>query len=272
MSGFLEKLGKCREKNNSLVCVGLDSELERIPAHLQSDPLPQLAFNKAIIDATQNKVSSYKANSAFYEAQGSKGLEALQATVDYIPDHIPFILDAKRGDIGNTSRLYAQAAFDSLGADAVTIHAYMGTDTVAPFLEYSDRAIFVLLKTSNPSSGEFQDIQDAQGEKLFMRLASKVAEWNSEFPGCCGVVAGATYPKEIGEIRKRLPDIPILIPGLGKQGGDARATVQMSANEGPVLIHSARGIIFASDGTDFAKVAGEKAEQMRIELNSYLER
>jgi orotidine 5'-phosphate decarboxylase subfamily 2 len=268
---FDEKLVAIVQKNNSLVCVGLDSEIAKMPEHVRKMDDPQFEFNKAIIDATQDLVCAYKPNAAFYEVEGIKGWEALKKTIDYIPKHIPIILDAKRGDIDNTSRMYAKACFEYMGVDAVTIHGYMGTDTVAPFLEYGDKAILVLVKTSNKSAIEFQDIEDQNGKKLYMRMAEKIAEWNQAYPGTAGAVVGATFPDDLIPIRRAIPDVPILIPGLGKQGGDAEKTVRngMNANKEGIIVNLARGIIFASDGIDFADVARAKTIEITNELNSY---
>ncbi|OIP95134.1 orotidine 5'-phosphate decarboxylase [Candidatus Wirthbacteria bacterium CG2_30_54_11] len=269
--GFTAKLNSITQKNNSLVCIGLDSEMSKLPEHLEGSADPQFEFNKAIIDATADLVCAYKPNMAFYEAEGLKGIEALKKTMDYIPKHIPIILDAKRGDIDNTSRLYAQACFDYFGADAVTIHGYMGTDTVKPFLEYEDKAIFVLVKTSNKSAGEIEDIEGKDGKKVYLRMAEQIAVWNTQFSGRAGAVVGATYPADLLPIRQILPNAPLLIPGLGKQGGDAENTVinGMDARKAGILVNNSRSIIFASTGTDFAEVARAKAIEFRDQLNSY---
>jgi len=269
--GFREKLSSAVQKNRSVVCIGLDSELGRLPGHLKSRDDPQFEFNRAIINATADLVCAYKPNMAFYEAAGLAGIASLKRTMEYIPGHIPIVLDAKRGDIDNTSRLYAQACYDYFGADAVTLHGYMGTDTVKPFLEYADKAVFVLVKTSNPSAGEFEDIEDAQGRRLYLRMADKIAEWSRAFPGECGAVVGATYPEDLARIRDILPTAPFLIPGLGRQGGDAERTVRnsMDAERAGILVNNSRGIIFASAGTDFAEVARQRAIEFRDQLNSY---
>ncbi|HNT30107.1 MAG TPA: orotidine-5'-phosphate decarboxylase [bacterium] len=266
---FKEKFSAIVAKNNSLVCIGLDSELAKLPEHLKSADNPQFEFNKAIIDATADLVCAYKPNMAFYEAEGVKGMESLKKTIAYIPKHIPVILDAKRGDIDNTSRLYAQACFEYLGADAVTVHGYMGTDTVKPFLEYADKAIFVLVKTSNPSAVEFEDLPGEEGNPNYLRMAELVAGWGRLFPGTAGAVVGATYPDDLLPIREILPEAPLLIPGLGKQGGDAEKTVKngMNARKVGILVNNSRGIIFASEADDFADAAREKAQAFRDMLN-----
>ncbi len=272
MSGFLEKLEKASKKNNSLLCVGLDTDSAKIPQFLQSSESPLLEFNRAIIKATKDFVCCYKPNSAFYEAAGIEGIKALEKTLEEIPSDIPVILDAKRGDIGNTSRLYAQASFEALGADAVTLSPYMGFDTLEPFLEYEDKAVFVLVKTSNKSSKDFQDLIVEGEERLFEKVASALEGWQAESKACIGAVVGATHPADLQRVREIMPAAPILLPGLGAQGGDAKATVE--AGLGPsasaaVVINSSRGIIFASNGEDFAEKAGEAARSFRDELNSY---
>ncbi len=268
---FAEKLNAITGTNNSLVCIGLDSEMSKLPEHLQNSDDPQFEFNKAIIDATADLVCSYKPNMAFYEAEGARGIASLKKTMAYIPKHIPIVLDAKRGDIDNTSRLYAQACFDYYGADAVTLHGYMGTDTVKPFLEYEDKAIFVLVKTSNKSAVEIEDIEDRDGKKVYIRMAEQIARWNTQYANRAGAVVGATYPADLLPIRQILPDAPLLIPGLGKQGGDAENTIKngMDSRKAGILVNNSRGIIFASTSIDFAEVARAKAIEFRDQLNSY---
>ncbi len=267
---FLEKLNLQIDKTNSLVCVGLDCELTKLPKHLLDEENPQLEFNKAIIDATKDLVCAYKPNSAFYEAQGEQGMEALAETIDYIPEHIPVILDSKRGDIGNTSRLYAQACFEILKADAITVHPYMGIDSVQPFLDYVDKATFILVKTSNPSAVEFEDLEMG-GKKLYELVAEKVAEWSQKFPGLAGAVIGATYPEDLAKIRSILPNVPFLIPGLGKQGGSVEETLKNGVDKDKrgLIINSSRGIIFASTGEDFAEKAREETIKFRDSINTY---
>ncbi|HDS11615.1 MAG TPA: orotidine-5'-phosphate decarboxylase [Candidatus Wirthbacteria bacterium] len=268
---FTAKLENITKQNNSLVCVGLDSEIAKMPEHIQNLDDPQFEFNKAIIDATLDLVCAYKPNIAFYETEGIKGLESLKKTIDYLPKDIPIVLDAKRGDIGNTSLMYAKSYFEYFGVDAVTVHGYMGTDTVAPFLKYEEKAIFVLVKTSNPSAVELEDVPTDNGQPVYLRMAELVAKWNRDFPGTAGAVVGATYPEDLKPIREILPTAPLFIPGLGKQGGDAEKTIKfgIDANQAGVLINNSRGIIFASLGLDFADKAREACLTFRDELNSY---
>lgn len=265
-----EKLGRVTTENNSLLCVGLDSDSGKIPKFLvETSKNPVFDFNKAIIDATNDVVCAYKLNLAFYEAEGKKGFETLEKTIQHIPHHIFIILDGKRNDIGNTAQKYAQSLFDTLKADAVTINPYLGKDGVSPFLEYKEKCSFILCRTSNPSAGDFQDLL-ASETPVYQHVARKIHEWNG-FKNC-GAVVGATYPAELKTVRSILGDeIPILIPGIGKQGGDVEKTVQNGTNaKGDMaLINSSREIIFASNQQDFAEQARKKAESVRNEINKY---
>ena len=252
-------------KNESLVCVGLDPD----PALMPIDDV--LEFNKAIIEATADQVCCYKPNMAFYEALGIPGLEALQRTLEHIPDDIPVIGDAKRGDIGSTAKAYARAVFERWGFDAVTVSPYLGTDSIEPFLEYSDRGVLVLCHTSGPGSVDFQDLPVGSGNPqrpLFEEVALKVLEWNGR--GNAGLVVGATFPQQLQSVRQLCPDMVILAPGVGAQGGDLENTVKYGVNadgEG-LIINSSRGIIFASrDATDFADAARRSAQELRLGIN-----
>ncbi len=263
---FVERLDAAVKKNNSLLCIGLDIDLKRIPASLLNKGDPIFDFNKAIIDSTKDLVCAYKPNIAFYEMYGIYGLQALIKTIEYIGGEVPVILDAKRGDIGNTALAYAKAAFDVFKADAVTLNPYMGFDSIEPFLSYKDKGLFILCLTSNPSSKDFQ----TEGvEPLYKKVAKKVKIWNNF--GNCGIVVGATRPDELKEIRAILPDIPVLIPGIGAQGGDLAHSVRYGANKRGerAIINSSRGIIFASSGEDFAGSARVAARKLKEEINSY---
>ncbi len=270
---FLEKLDAAVSKNDSLLCVGLDPDMAKLPPHLTDEAAPCFTFNKAIIDATADLVCAYKPNSAFYEARGAAGIEELKQTCDYIKQTcpgIPIILDFKRGDIGNTSSYYAQFAFDYLDADAVTVQPYMGREAVQPFLDYADKGIMVLCRTSNAGADEFQDLS-IDGQKLFLRVAEHVRnDWNAN--GNCMVVAGATFPKELAEIRTVIGDgMVILSPGVGAQDGQAEATVKAGLNSGGrgLIINSSRQTLYASDGPDFAEAARAAAARLRDEINSF---
>ena len=270
---FINKLKAIWEKNNSLLCVGLDPDMSKLPSHLQDSEAPYLTFNKGIIDATADLVCAYKPNSAFYEARGAAGIQELQLTCAYIQEkypHIPIILDFKRGDIGNTNEQYAAFAFDYIGADAVTIQPWQGGEAVQTFLGYKDKGIIVLDRTSNPGSGEFQDLL-VDDRKLYLQVAQNVRDkWNKN--GNCLLVVGATFPQEMAEIRELVGnDMVFLVPGFGAQGGQAEATIKAGLNsEGRgLIINSSRSIIFASSGEDFDEAARLKATNYRDELNQY---
>lgn len=265
-----EKLTSVTHQNNSLLCVGLDTDAKKIPPFLiESSATPLFEFNKAIIDATKDLVCAYKLNMAFYEAEGLQGMEALERTVRYIPKNIFVILDGKRNDIGNTAQKYAHALFETLHADAVTINPYLGKDGIAPFLEYKDKCSFILCRTSNPSAHDFQDLTVLTAP-LYQVVAKKIREWNTN--NNCGAVVGATYPEELKVVRGILgDDIPLLIPGIGKQGGDIEKTIQNGTNtDGEMaIINSSRDIIFAGKSQDFADHSRKKAEALRNDINTH---
>ena len=264
---FIEKLTGAARKNDSLLCIGLDPNPELMP-----DKLGILEFNRAIIDATCDLVCAYKLNFAFYEVFGSEGFDTLKRTVDYIPDEIPVIGDAKRGDIGNTARAYAQAIFSNLNFDAATVNPYLGFDSIEPFIQHRDRGVFVLCRTSNPSSADFQSLNcktEKQSLPLFQLVATRASQWNSY--GNIGLVVGATYPQELKLIRQSHPDMPLLIPGIGAQGGDLKKAVSygVDANGKKAIINSSRQIIYASRGKDFADAARKAASELRDRINRY---
>jgi orotidine-5'-phosphate decarboxylase len=266
---FIEKLHRAVQKNHSLVCVGLDPDPSRLP-----EKTGILAFNKAIIDSTSDLVCAYKPNLAFYEALGDEGYEALKQTVKYIPPEIPVIADAKRGDIGNTSRAYAAALFDSLGCDAATVNPYLGFDSLEPFLQYADKGIFILCRTSNSGAGDFQSLNcltDTGPRPLFEIVADKARQWNTH--GNIGLVVGATYPDELKSIRQQHPEMPFLIPGVGAQGGDIALTIKngTGSHGDNAIINSSRQILYASRGADFAGAARQAALTLRDEINKYRE-
>ena len=250
--------------------MGLDPEFAKLPKAVEHD---QFAFNKAIIDATHDVVSAYKPNAAFYEARGAEGITALKQTCDYLkanyPD-IPVIFDAKRGDIGNTNTGYTDYVFKYLQADAVTVAPYMGSESLNNFLECRDKGIIVLCRTSNPGSGEFQEL-DVRGEPLYKYVARQVSgAWNSR--GNCALVVGATYPNEIREVREIVgPHMPLLVPGIGYQGGDLAASVKagLGAQQAALIISTSRVVLFASDSADFATAARAQAIKLRDEINNY---
>ena len=264
---FTEKLLNASRKNNSLVCVGLDTDLQKIPRHLLKREDPTLAFNQKIIDSTSDLVCAYKPNMAFYEAQGSRGWESLKKTCESIPEEIPVIIDAKRGDIGNTARMYAKAVFEELKGDAVTVNPYMGEDAVSPFLEHEVKCAFVLCLTSNKGARDFQ--LSKEGKPLYEIVAEKVLSWNEK--GNCGLVVGATHPEQLKRIREIATSLPFLIPGIGAQAGDVESTVKFGTDENGELaiINSSRGILYASHQEDFDQAARKEAQRLRDSINLY---
>lgn len=268
---FQEKLNNIIKKSNSLLCVGLDTDINKIPKHLFKTKNPVLNFNRAIIDATFDYVCCYKTNIAYYSSLGIYGLKALQQTIKYIHKkyRLPVILDAKRGDIGNTSEQYANEAFEVLDADAVTVNPYLGFDATEPFLKYKDKGIIILCRTSNPSASDFQDLK-VEGEELYLKVAKKVKAWNDKY-GNCLLVVGATYPHELGTLRSLLPNMFFLVPGAGAQGGDIEKTLRTGLNQSKsgLIIHSARAIIYAGSNNDFAKASRLRAKELKETINKY---
>lgn len=271
MLDFLYKLRQIQESRRSVLCVGLDPDPQRMPQHvLDLYPLPEAieAFNAAIIEAVGPAACAFKLNLAFYEVLGWQGWRALEATLALIPEDTITLADAKRGDIGNTGRMYAEALFETLGFDACTVAPYMGRDSVAPFLEYPGKAAFVLARTSNPGAADFQE-RDCEGEPLYLRVARQVAAWNEGTPGAAGLVVGATAPEALAEVRATCPTLPFLVPGVGAQGGDPGAVMRTAAtDDGLVLVNSSRQILYASDGEDFAEAAAREAEKLRAALDN----
>ncbi|MBN1689874.1 MAG: orotidine-5'-phosphate decarboxylase [Dehalococcoidia bacterium] len=260
---FVSRLLDASRRNRSLLCVGLDPDPSKLPVK------DVFEFNRAIIDATSDLVCCYKPNLAFYEALGIRGLQALKKTVAYIPRDIPVIGDAKRGDIGNTAAAYARALFDYYKFDAVTVNPYLGYDSVKPFLDYRNKGIFVLCRTSNSSASDFQDLVDNFGMKFYQSVALRAGDWNKG--GNIGLVVGATYPDELKEIRKLCPDMPLLIPGIGAQGGDLEMSVRYGVNASGemAIIVAARQVIYASKGPDFAQAARAAARELRDSINKF---
>ena len=266
---FFERLGDRIEAVDSVVCVGLDPDPERLPEHLADADLPRWAFNRRIVDATHEHAAAYKPNLAFYE--DADGWRSLVETVAYAHGKdVPVILDGKRADIGNTARRYANLL--ELG-DAITVHPYMGYDSLQPFLAREGAGVFVLCRTSNPGGGDLQDLELADGDLLYERVADLAAAWNER--GNVGLVVGATAPDELEAIRERVPDLPFLVPGVGAQGGDAEAAVEYGLARaegdgmGVGLVNSSRGIIFAGEGETFDRAAGEAAKRLKKRLNRH---
>lgn len=258
-------------RKKSYLCVGLDTDLAKIPSHLRNEPDPVFAFNRQIIDATAEFCVAYKPNLAFYEAQGARGWESLQKTIDYIPKGIFTIADAKRGDIGNTSALYAKAFFETMGVDALTVAPYMGADSVTPFLSFPGKWVILLIHTSNPGSTDFQTIATASGQRLFEEVIEKSKSWGT--PDNMMYVVGATHADEIGAIRKLAPEHFFLVPGVGAQGGDLQRVSARGLNrQCGLLVNSSRAIIYASSGKDFAAAAAREAKKVRDEMEVCLEK
>jgi orotidine-5'-phosphate decarboxylase len=254
-------------KKRSFLSVGLDTDLAKIPQHLLKFEDPIFEFNKAIIDATQEFCVAYKPNIAFYEALGSKGWDSLQKTVDYIPKNIFTIADAKRGDIGNTSKMYAKTFFETYNFDSITINPYMGVDSVNPFLEFENKWAIILVLTSNIGSEDFQHHTEA-GEKLYEKVIRKSFDWGNDQN--IMFVTGATHPEELKEIRALAPQSFFLVPGVGAQGGDLHAVVESARNEEiGLLINSSRAIIYASNQQDFAEAAGREAKAVQEQMLRY---
>lgn len=269
---FHQKLEDIMEGNNSLLCIGLDSEFEKLPESVRLHQHPQFEFNKEIIDATHDLVCVYKPNPAFYEARGIEGITELKMTCDYLIKtypYIPIIIDAKRGDIGNTNKGYAKLVFDYLQADAMTVMPYMGIESLSTYFEYSDKGIIVGCHSSNPGSKEFQELK-VNGKPLYHLVAEELVRTHGDNPNTM-IFMGATYPEEIIAIRKIIKDMTLLVPGVGAQGGDVKTFAQTGINSKRkgLMINSSRGIIFASKDNDFATKARSKAEKLRDEINLY---
>ena len=257
----------------TFLCVGLDTDINKIPAHLKNEDEPIFAFNKAIIDATAPYCVAYKPNLAFYECYGLKGMLAFEKTIQYIKENHPnhfIIADAKRGDIGNTSKMYAQTFFEEYNLDSVTVAPYMGEDSVKPFLEYDGKWVILLALTSNKGSHDFQLTEDKQGERLFEKVLKKSQEWGATEN--LMYVVGATQGKMFEDIRRIAPDHFLLVPGVGAQGGSLQEVCKYGmTKECGLLVNSSRGIIYASNDNDFAEVAAAKAKELQKEMAVELE-
>ena len=258
----------------TFLCVGLDTDINKIPAHLKNEDDPIFAFNKAIIDATAPYCVAYKPNLAFYECYGLKGMLAFEKTIQYIKEHHPnhfIIADAKRGDIGNTSKMYAQTFFEEYNLDSVTVAPYMGEDSVKPFLEYEGKWVILLALTSNKGSHDFQLTEDKQGERLFEKVLKKSQEWGTTEN--LMYVVGATQGKMFEDIRRMAPEHFLLVPGVGAQGGSLQEVCKYGMTKDcGLLVNSSRGIIYASTDTDFAEIAAVKAKELQEEMAVELER
>jgi orotidine-5'-phosphate decarboxylase len=267
---FIEKLDARWTKTNSLLCVGLDPNLDKFPSHLKGDDDAIFKFCTAIIDATHDLVCAYKPQIAYFAALSAE--DQLAKIFDYTrtryPD-IPIILDSKRGDIGSTAAMYAQEAFVRYGADAVTVNPYMGRDSAQPFLDYADKGTILLCRTSNPGAGDIQDLV-VDGQAVYERVASMISQqWNDN--GNCCIVVGATWPEQMRDLRAICGDMPFLVPGVGAQGGDVAALVKAGQTQQGrgLIINSSRAVLYASKGLDFAAAARATAQQTRDQINQY---
>jgi orotidine-5'-phosphate decarboxylase len=258
-------------KKKSFLCVGLDTDVDKIPKHLLDTEDPIFEFNKGIIDATKEFAIAYKPNIAFYECYGPKGWESLKKTLDYIPKDIFTIADAKRGDIGNTSTYYAKTFFEYLDFDSVTVAPYMGSDSVTPFLEFKNKWVILLALTSNAGALDFQLIKNHSGKELYKSVLEKSAKWGT--PENLMFVVGATHSEDIAQVRKVVPEHFFLVPGVGAQGGTLEEVCNYGWNEDcGLIVNSSRAIIYASSELDFAQRAGEVASLLQGEMASILER
>jgi orotidine-5'-phosphate decarboxylase len=253
----------------SFLCVGLDTDITKIPAHFLEMDDPMFEFNKGIIDATKEYCVAYKPNIAFYECYGPKGWESLRKTLEYIPKNCFTIADAKRGDIGNTSTYYAKTFYEYLSFDSVTVAPYMGEDSVTPFLDFKDKWVILLALTSNKGALDFQMTEDKAGERLFEKVLKKSSQWGTSQN--LMYVVGATRAEGIGEVRKLVPDHFFLVPGVGAQGGSLEDVAKFGWNKDcGLLVNSSRGILYASSGKDFAKKAAEEAKKLQKKMEAIL--
>jgi len=268
---FDTRLRRFQSQKNSAVCVGLDPVPSRLPSPLRDGRLPTdavRAFCSVIVDATAPYACAFKPNFAFFEALGPAGLTVLDQVVRMIPDDCLVIGDAKRGDIGHSSRFYAQSIYEDFDFDACTVSPYLGRDSVGPFLKHEDTCTFVLARTSNDGAADLQEACTCDGTPLYRHVAQMVEDWAAEAAGSAGLVVGATAPPVLRDLRALCPSLPFLIPGVGAQGGDPAAVMDAAATEdGPVLVNSSRSILYASDGPDYEDAAADAAKELRDALN-----
>lgn len=257
-----QKLNNLLKERKNYLCVGLDTDLNKIPAYFPKKIESMLEFNKMIINATKDTAIGYKINFAFYEEYGTKGFDLIEKTLEYIPDELFTIADAKRGDIGNTSRSYAKSVFETMNFDSITVSPYMGKDSIQPFLEFEEKLVFILCLTSNPGSNDFQTLI-ANGQPIYKHILNKSLTWGNVEN--IGYVVGATNPEQLKEIRDIAKDNVLLIPGIGTQGGSASEVIKANQN-GPAIINSSRSIIYASNEDKFNRDASDKAEQLAVNL------
>lgn len=274
MNSFFQRVRFARERNKSVLCVGLDPDVTKMPREIIKSDEPLYDFIAPIIDGTHDLVCCYKPNIAFYEAYGPRGIEQLIKVIEHIRglDHdIPIILDAKRGDIGNTAKAYAHTIFDYFRADAVTVNPYMGGDTLQPFLDYVTRGIIVLCLTSNTGYSDFETLE-TDGEPLYIKVAKKAVEWNK----CenIALVIGATHPCEAARVREAAPEVPFLMPGIGAQGGDPTEIMRIGFTKSgyPPIVNSSRSILYAGSEDDYAEMSRKAAITTRDKLNKYIDK
>ncbi|HLP14948.1 MAG TPA: orotidine-5'-phosphate decarboxylase [Bacteroidota bacterium] len=269
---FTDKLKSIQQTNDSLLCVGLDTDIQKIPDFLRARPDAQLEFNRRIIDATQDLVCAYKINFAFYEAWGARGWKTIEETIKHIPSSIITIADAKRGDIGNSSSYYANAILNEMGFDSVTVAPYMGRDSVEPFLASDEKGVFLLALTSNEGARDFQMLKVGPQRRLFEEVIKKSLKWNTKKN--LGYVVGATRASELKAVRALAPHLPLLIPGVGAQGGDLKNVVRYGcdANGDLAIVNASRSILYASKQDDFASASRLEAARLRDAMNSVREK
>jgi orotidine-5'-phosphate decarboxylase len=268
---FQEKLDARIASANTLVCVGLDPVQGKLPAGFSDSVDSVVRFCTELISSTQDMAAAFKPNLAFFMALGPEGLRALQQVRDAIPEEIPVILDGKLNDMGETAKAYAKAVFDIMGFDALTVAPYLGEDALEPYLSYEGKGVIVLCKTSNPGSGDLQDLALQSGLPLYLHVADRCLEWDQAYPSNVGMVVGATYPEQLAAVRERCPDQVILLPGLGAQGGDAAASVRSGTTRsgGGLLCSASRSIMYADSSDGFADAAHHAARNLRDEINAH---
>jgi len=269
-ASFLDRLNRTARSNTSWLCVGLDPDPALVPPDLKSDDASEWVprFLAGIVAATRDLVCCYKPNLAFFEALGMPGQRALRSVLELIPDDIPVLVDAKRGDTPQTMQAYARAIFEDLDADAVTVNPYLGRDSLEPFFSYPGRGVFVLCKTSNPGAVEIQDLLVEGAEPLFLHIARRAVTWEQH--GTLGLVVGATFPADVAAVRKIAPRAPILLPGVGAQAGDLERSVQagVDADGGGAIVNASRTILYASAGSDWQSAARAAADRLRGAINA----
>ena len=267
---FHERINSRIAAADSLLCVGLDPVAGKLPRGFDGSPSSIVRFCTEIIDATADLAACFKPNLGFFMALGADGLEALAQVREAIPAEVPVILDGKLNDMGETAKAYSAGVFDVFGFDALTVNPYLGEDAMAPYLQKEGVGVIVLVKTSNPGSGDLQDLPLASGEPLYLHVADRCRAWDAAYPASVGMVVGATYPEQLAAVRQRCPDQVILLPGLGAQGGDAEASVRagVTANGDGLLCSASRAIMYAADDAGFADAARAVAQRLRDEVNA----